>query len=241
MLVIPSIDIRGGKCVRLTQGDYARETIYDDDPVAVARRWQDEGASLIHVVDLDGAKAGAPVNLDVVERVVSGVDVPVQLGGGLRQWEDIARALGAGVARVVLGTAALEDRDLLQKAIAELGERLVVGIDARDGKVATRGWRETSTVTATELARDVEGLGVQRLVFTDIARDGTLSEPNYASLSAMMGAVRIPVIASGGVARLEHIGRLAALGVEGAIVGRALYTGNLRLSEAIALATARQD
>ena len=234
MEVIPAIDLRDGKCVRLRQGDFSQETIYGDDPVLVARRWRDAGARLLHVVDLDGARAGEPRNLTLIERIVADVGIPVQLGGGLRQRDHIERAIASGVSRVVIGTAALEDTDLVSGAVAAYGERLVVGIDARDGRVAVRGWLNVSDVLAEDLAREMTSLGVRRFVFTDIARDGMLSEPNYASLAAFMRAAEMPVIASGGVGSLEHVRRLATLGAEAVIVGRALYTGDIDLAEAIA-------
>ncbi|MHB1007056.1 MAG: 1-(5-phosphoribosyl)-5-[(5-phosphoribosylamino)methylideneamino]imidazole-4-carboxamide isomerase [Chloroflexota bacterium] len=235
MLVIPAIDIRGGLCVRLTQGDYARETVYDDDPVAVARRWAEYGAVWLHVVDLDGAAGDGPRNLPVVERIIAAIGIPVELGGGLKREADVEAALDRGVGRVVLGTAALEDAAMVEHLAARFGERIVVGVDARDGKVAMRGWRETSTVTALTLAREMVARGVGRFIYTDIARDGTLTEPNYAALAQLQAAVTVPIIASGGVSRLEHLRRLAELRVEGAIVGRALYTGHVDLREALRL------
>ena len=236
MLVIPAIDIRGGLCVRLTQGDYSRETVYDDDPVAVAERWAECGATILHVVDLDGAAGGEPRNLGVVERIVAAVAIQVEFGGGLKREADVESALAVGVGRVVLGTAALEDADLVQRLTALFGDRIVVGIDARDGLVATRGWRKTSSVTALALAGDMVARGVGRLIYTDIARDGTLTEPNYAALAQLQAAVHVPIIASGGVSRVEHIRALAALGAEGVIVGRALYTGHVDLREALRVA-----
>jgi len=232
MIVIPSIDLRGGRCVRLMQGDFARETVYGDDPVAIARRWQEAGAPRLHVVDLDGAREGRPVQAEIIGEIARALAIPVQAGGGLRTLDDVAAALDAGLARVVLGTTALEDRALLAAALARWGaERIVVGLDARDGLVATRGWRATSTTRATDLARDLAALGVRRVLYTDIARDGTLTAPNYAALRDL--AARCPglaILASGGVAAREHLAALAAIpGVEGAIVGRALYTGDLAL------------
>ena len=231
MIVIPAIDLRDGRCVRLLQGDYDRETVYGDDPVRMARRWQDAGATMLHVVDLDGARAGRPVQADIVQAIAAALTIPVQLGGGLRTLDDIAGAFAGGVARVVLGTAALENRELLVAALARWdAERLVLGLDARDGLVATRGWRETTATRATDLARDLAELGVRRLVYTDIARDGTLHEPNYAALAEIAATSGCAVIASGGVAHREHLAHLAAIpGVEGAIVGRALYTGDVAL------------
>ena len=233
MLIIPAIDIRNGKCVRLYQGDYARETVYAEDPVEVGLAWERAGARWLHLVDLDGAAGQSGRNLPTVRAIAAAVGLPVQLGGGLRSWESLESAFAAGVERVVLGTAALEDRALLERATATYGERLAVGIDARGGLVATRGWRETSNVRALDLAREMVSLGVRRLIYTDIARDGTLAGPNFDSLAELVAAVPVPVVASGGVANLEHLLRLAALGAEAAIVGRALYTGQLDLAEAL--------
>ncbi len=219
--------------MRLVQGDYARETVYGDDPVAVAEQWALAGAARLHVVDLDGAAGDAPRNLPVVARIAARVAVPVQMGGGLKRWQDLVAALACGVDRVILGTAALEDRGLVERAVAEFGEKIVVGIDARGGLVATRGWQQTSRVQALALAREMVTLGVRRLVYTDITRDGTLSEPNFAAIAELSAAVAIPIVAAGGVASVEHVRRLARLGVEAVIVGRALYTGHVELAAAL--------
>lgn len=231
MIVIPAIDLRGGRCVRLLQGDFARETVYGDDPVQMALRWQEAGATILHVVDLDGARVGGPMQGEIVAAIAQALTIPVQLGGGLRSLDHIEQAFAHGVARVVLGTAAIEDGDLLREAIARWGgERIILGLDARDGLVATRGWVETTTVRATDLAHDLAPLGLRRVVYTDIGRDGTLHEPNYAALAEMASTSGLAVIASGGVARREHLPVLAAIpGVEAAIVGRALYTGDVVL------------
>ena len=231
MIVIPAIDLRGGRCVRLFQGDFARETVYGDDPVAMARRWQEAGAPMLHVVDLDGAREGRRVQGATVAAIARALTIPTQTGGGLRRLEEIAAAFDAGVARVVLGTAALEDRPFLLAALARWGaERIALGLDARDGLVATRGWEETSATRAVDLARELAALGLRRVVYTDIGRDGTLSAPNYAALRELAGVGDLAIIASGGVARREQLAALAAIpGVEGAIVGRALYTGDVAL------------
>ena len=231
MIVIPAVDLRGGRCVRLFQGDFARETVYGDDPVAMARRWQEAGAPMLHVVDLDGAREGRRVQGAAVAAIARALTIPTQTGGGLRRLEDIAAAFDAGVARIVLGTAALEDRPFLMAALARWGaERIALGLDARDGLVATRGWEETSATRAVDLARELAALGVRRVVYTDIGRDGTLSAPNYAALRELAGVGDLAIIASGGIARREQLDALAAIpGVEGAIVGRALYTGHVTL------------
>ena len=234
MEVIPAIDIRGGRCVRLYQGDYARETVFSDDPLLVAQRWQDEGATRLHVVDLDGARAGQPVNNAVIERILEAARLPVQVAGGIRQIDVIDRYVEAGADRVVLGTAAVKDELLVANACALYPEALVVSVDARGGRVATEGWREGSAETAEGLARRMAEVGVRRLVFTDIARDGTMRGPNFRAIARLVEAVDVPVIASGGIASVEHVRRLAKLGVEGAILGRALYDGSVSLSEALA-------
>lgn len=233
MEIIPAIDIRGGRCVRLYQGDYGRETVFADDPVEVARRWQEEGAARLHVVDLDGARQGSPVNAELVGRVVAAVRVPVQVGGGIREMPAIRRYLEAGVDRVVLGTVAVKDRALLSRALAEHGQRIVVGVDARTGMVAVEGWEEQTQLAAAELIAELAGLGVCRFIYTDTARDGTLEGPNFAAIESLLARVRMPVIYAGGVSGVDDLVRLASLGLEGAIVGKALYTGHVVLREAL--------
>lgn len=232
MDVIPAIDLQAGRCVRLLRGEFDQETVYGTDPAAVARRWREAGARLVHVVDLDGARAGRPVQLEVVRRI-AGV-MPVQVGGGLRNEEHVMQALEAGVQRVVVGTAAL-DEDLIGRLAERHGDRLVVALDTRDGRVAVQGWTETSEHSLVDLAQALWQAGVQRFLHTDVERDGTMTTPNYASLEALI-AVGAPVIASGGVASLDQIRRLQALGAEAAIVGRALYEGAFDLEEAVAVA-----
>jgi phosphoribosylformimino-5-aminoimidazole carboxamide ribotide isomerase len=233
MELIPAIDLKDGRCVRLFQGDFARETVYSDDPVSVARRWVELGAPRLHVVDLDGAKGGRPVNTDAVVGIVQAAGVPVQLGGGLRREEDVAAALSLGVERVILGTAAVEQAELVARLAARFGERVIVGVDARDGLVATAGWTATADVRAVDLVRHVAELGVRRVIYTDISRDGTLTEPNFAALAELIALDGPAIIASGGIARVAHLSRLAALGAEGAIIGKALYDGKIDLSEAL--------
>ena len=242
MEVIPAIDLRGGRVVRLRQGDYSQETAYSADPVGVARGFQAEGAPRVHVVDLQGAAAGAPAHLEVLRRIVDTVEVPVQTGGGLRSMEMIGSALAAGAGRVVLGSVALEDPSLVEQAVAAHGAgRIVAGLDARDGLVAVHGWVEQSTVSAEELMERMATLGITRFVYTDIARDGTLTGPNFDVVAAMVRRGRelnATVIASGGVSTADHVRRLAELGAEGAILGSALYTGALTLAEALHTANA---
>lgn len=234
MLVIPAVDLKDGQCVRLFQGDYRQVTVYEADPAAAALRWQRAGARLLHVVDLDGAAAGAPQNLAAIRAIVRAVTIPIELGGGVRDVATLGEMLSLGVSRVVLGTAAVEDPALVREACRKWGVRVVVGIDARDGMVATRGWLATTAVAALDLAAQMVELGVKRLAYTDITRDGTLTQPNYVEVAKLARSVGVPVIASGGVASLDHLRRLAALGVEGAIVGRALYTGDVDLAAAVA-------
>jgi phosphoribosylformimino-5-aminoimidazole carboxamide ribotide isomerase len=235
--LIPAIDLLGGRCVRLSQGRYDAATVYDDDPAAVAARFASHGIPRLHVVDLDGAREGRPCNAESVRRIVASVgDVPVQLGGGIRCLDAVEQALAAGASRVVLGTVALRDPDLVREAARRHPGRIVVGIDAAGGRVAVEGWLETSETRAPELARRFEAAGVAAIVHTDIARDGMLSGPNLEASAEVADAVSIPVIVSGGVASEEDVARAAALaprGIAGAIVGRALYTGAVDLSRAL--------
>ena len=233
MYIIPSIDIKDGKCVRLYQGDFERITVYDDDPTAVARRWAEQGAKMLHVVDLDGARSGHPVNTHIILEIVQSVKVPVQIGGGLRDEPAVLAALGLGVARVVLGTAAVLQPELIERLVARYGDEIAIGVDARNGIVATAGWTEQSQVTAPDLIEHMTALGVRRVIYTDISRDGTLSEPNFTATGALVRPDGPLIIASGGVGKLDHLRRLADIGVEAAIVGKALYTGDINLREAI--------
>lgn len=236
MEVIPAIDLLEGRCVRLYQGDYEQAQTFDENPVAVARQWTDQGATRLHIVDLDGAKAGHPVNVSAIEAIVRAVDVPIQVGGGLRDRANAAALLKLGVQRVILGTVAVEQPDLVRELCQEFPDQIVVGIDARNGRVATRGWLETSEVLATELAQQMADLGTAAIIYTDIHRDGTLQGPNLAALRELANGVTVPVIASGGMSTVTDLLSLLALeplGVSGAIVGRALYTGDIMLQEAL--------
>jgi phosphoribosylformimino-5-aminoimidazole carboxamide ribotide isomerase len=240
MIILPAIDIKDGKCVRLYQGDFDRLTTYDADPVQVARRWQEAGASWLHVVDLDGALKGYPANLEVIRRIRAAVSLRIECGGGMRTLDAMQRILDMGIDRIVLGTIALTDSDLLQAALQRWPERIVVGLDARDGYVAIAGWRETSQVQATELATELAARGVARFVYTDIARDGALRGPNLRALQAMQAAISSvspggALIASGGIASIADLQAITHLGIEGAIVGKALYTGAIDLAQAIRL------
>lgn len=231
--VIPAIDLRGGRCVRLLQGDYARETAYSDDPVAVARQWAGLGAPRLHVVDLDGARDGAPRNQEVMAAICRSVAIPVEVSGGIRTLGAIAAALAYGAGRVQLGSVAVKDPALTREAISRFGEAIVVSIDARDGEVRTDGWLHGSNIRAIDLARELAAAGVARLMFTDIGRDGMLTEPNFDAYRELVAALPCPVVASGGVSRVEHLVRLARLGCEGAIVGKSLYEGAFTLPEAL--------
>jgi len=233
MDILPAIDLRNGKCVRLFQGDYKQETVYNDNPLQVALQWQTLGAKRIHIVDLDGAAAGQSVNFDIIKNIAGSINVPTQLGGGLRTLETIEKMLQAGVNRVILGTVAVEDPALVETVCRRYPDSVIMSIDARDGLVATRGWLQSTRLKAIDLAQQMAGLGVRRFIYTDIKRDGTLSGPNYAALSELMVAVKLPVIAAGGISSLENLKALKKIGVEGAIIGQALYTGNIDLRLAL--------
>lgn len=235
MEIIPAIDLRGGKCVRLYQGDYNQETVFSEDPVEVSRRWQSTGAQRLHIVDLDGAAQGSLYHSQLIADIAHSVTIPVQVGGGLRDIDSITRALDLGVARVILGTAAVEDQALVKEACRRFANLIIVGVDARDGYVATRGWQESTTLTAAELIWQMESLGAGRFIYTDISRDGTLTEPNFEAIAEVVSQAHVPVIAAGGIASVEHLKRLSETGVEGAIVGRALYSGDVDLKQALKL------
>jgi phosphoribosylformimino-5-aminoimidazole carboxamide ribotide isomerase len=236
MEVIPAIDLKGGKCVRLYQGDYSQETVFSQDPVGMALHWQSLGAPRLHIVDLDGAAKGELCHAPLVTEMARSVKIPLQLGGGIRRLDVIEQVLGSGVARAILGTVAIEDLALVERACQGFGDRVIVSIDARDGFVATHGWKEKTKIAASELVEKMASLGVKRFIYTDIARDGTLTEPNFDAIADLVGKTSLPIIAAGGVSSLEHLKKLAGLGVEGAIIGRALYTGDLDLREALAVA-----
>lgn len=232
MQVIPAIDLRGGNCVRLKQGDYDQETVFGDDPAAMAAHWEAEGATRLHLVDLDGAKAGRPVNVEAVRSILKRLTIPCQLGGGVRDEATIAVWLEAGLERVIVGTQALKDPSWFRAMALKYPQRLVLGLDARNGQVATGGWLEVSAVEATTLAEQFDDLPLGGVVYTDIACDGMLEGPNLAATEALALRLKTPVIASGGVGRLEDLAQLAALPIAACIVGRALYDGRFRLHEA---------
>ncbi len=236
MEVIPAIDLRGGQVVRLYQGDFSRETVYSADPGAVAAEWHNAGVARIHVVDLDGARQGRMVNKGAIETVLKAVRAPVQVGGGIRSMETARGLLEMGAARVVFGTAAVRNPDLIEAACAKLGsESVVVGVDARNGKVAVQGWQHTETKEAIDLMKSMVSLGVNRFIYTDIEADGTLTGPNLGSVAALMKEVAVPIISSGGIGSMEDLFALSETGVEGVIVGQALYQGKIDLRKAISL------
>lgn len=238
MQIWPAIDLLGGKCVRLQQGDYQRETVFAENPVEVALQFQSEGAKHLHLVDLDGAKEGKPVNIDVVREIVAAVDLECELGGGIRDEQSIETLLGLGLDRLVLGTSALKRADWFKQMCEKFPGKLVLGIDARDGLVATDGWLETSETPATELADEFRSVPLAAIVYTDIATDGMMQGPNVSAMAEMQAHVDIPVVASGGVTTSEDVGELAAAGLAGAIIGRSLYEGKITISSALeAIAT----
>lgn len=234
MIVYPAIDLKQGRCVRLMQGDMNRATVYGEDPAAIAESFRIKGAQWLHVVDLDGAFAGDSVNFEAVRAIVGAAGVPVQLGGGLRSMAQLERVFGVGVARAILGTAALEDREFLKNAVSQYGSKIAVGIDARGGRVAVRGWAETTDVEPMVLAREVRDLGVSTVIYTDISRDGMLSGPNFESTEKLIRETGLKVIVSGGVADLKHVRRSREIGAAGVIIGKALYAGAVKLEDAIA-------
>jgi phosphoribosylformimino-5-aminoimidazole carboxamide ribotide isomerase len=239
--IVPSIDLRNGRVVRLKQGDYARQVNYDVDPGQTARSFAEAGAKWMHVVDLDGAKEGRPVQTDLIAQVIAGTGLNVEVGGGVRSTDDIRRLLDAGAARVVVGTKALEDWDWFRFLAHDpaFERKLVLAIDAKEGQIATRGWTQTSARTAVDVAREVSDWPLAALLYTDVSKDGMLQGPNLPYTQSLAEAGRVPVIASGGVGNIEHVRQLRGLSVWGAIVGRSLYEGTLDLAEAIRVASAR--
>lgn len=243
MKVIPAIDIKGANVVRLTRGDYESAKIYSNDPAGVARRWYSQGAGILHVVDLDGALAGKPKNMDTVSAIVSSVNIPVELGGGLRNIDAISWAFNIGVSKAVLGTKAVEDLDFIRTAIKKYGERIIVSIDSKNGFVMLRGWTKTSSINAIDMARRMEHLGASGIIYTDVVVDGTLSGPNYSRLDNFLRSVNIPVIVAGGMASIDDIRKLSALNRKnliGVIVGKAIYEGTVNLKEAISICLRRE-
>ena len=239
MIIYPAIDIRGGRCVRLTEGRFDAETVFADDPAEMALKWAGLGAEFLHLVDLDGALAGEGKNVPVIQRILKSVSIPVQLGGGIRNLETIEKLLELGVTRLILGSAAVKNPELVAEACKKYPGHIAVGIDAKNGEVAIEGWGQGSGVAATELAKKMASFGVETIIYTDISRDGMLSGVNVKSTAALARACGVPIIASGGVASLDDIRRVKAVegdGVQGCIIGKAIYTGAVDLKEALALA-----
>jgi phosphoribosylformimino-5-aminoimidazole carboxamide ribotide isomerase len=232
--VIPAIDLRDGRCVRLFQGDYAKETRYSEDPVATALEWQSLGAPRLHVVDLDGARSGSPANHRVMAAIAAAVSIPIEVSGGLRSLEHVAAAVSYGATRIQIGSAAVRDPEMLASAIAEYGDAICVSIDAREGRVATDGWERGTDIDAIEFAHRMADVGVARVMVTDISRDSTLTGPNVELLARLVDELSIPVVASGGVATVNDVVKLARAGCEGAIVGKALYEKAFTLPDALA-------
>ncbi|APV44829.1 1-(5-phosphoribosyl)-5-((5-phosphoribosylamino)methylideneamino)imidazole-4-carboxamideisomerase [Dehalogenimonas formicexedens] len=231
--IIPAIDIRGGRCVRLVQGDYSRETVYSDNPLEMALKWQSMGASRLHIVDLDGAASGEMVNFNVISQIAAATQVPVQIGGGIRDIERVKKLLSAGIDRVILGTAAVENPAFVQEACGKYPESVIVSLDAREGKMAVKGWQEETDLPVLSFARQMMARGVRRFVFTDISRDGMLTEPNFTALFELIQAIRAPVIASGGIASISHLQILKLIGAEAAILGKSIYSGAIDLRQAL--------
>lgn len=233
MILFPAIDILDGKCVRLTQGDYNKEIVYHDEPAEMAKIWESKKAEFIHIVDLDGAKTGKSVNREVIEKIAKSVSIPIQVGGGVRSLETIETHLDSGVNRVIVGTAAIKDKDFLKQAVETFKEKIVVSIDARNGYVATDGWTKDSTVKALDLVKELEEIGVKTIVYTDIAKDGMLEGPNFTELQTINEATSIDVIASGGVTTAEDIKKLKEMNMYGAIIGKALYDGTIEFEQLV--------
>jgi phosphoribosylformimino-5-aminoimidazole carboxamide ribotide isomerase len=233
MQIWPAIDLRDGKCVRLRQGDYEQETVFADNPAAVARQFVEEGAEHLHIVDLEGAREGLPINLPSVQEILGAVQIECELGGGIRDEQSVTELFGFGLSRLVIGTSALTDPEWFRQTCRKYPGKLVLGIDARDGRVATDGWMQTSDVNATELARQFSDEPLAAIIYTDIATDGMLRGPNVTAMAVMQEAVDMPVIASGGVTTAEDVAQLAAAGLAGCIIGRALYVGTLKLEDAL--------
>ncbi|HSA83823.1 MAG TPA: 1-(5-phosphoribosyl)-5-[(5-phosphoribosylamino)methylideneamino]imidazole-4-carboxamide isomerase [Patescibacteria group bacterium] len=235
MQIIPAIDIRNGRCVRLTQGDFDKETVYSDDPITVAMQWEQQGASILHVVDLDGAKDGDPKNFEIIESIVQAVDIPVQVGGGIRTKATVAHLRDAGVNRVVLATLALEDKIVLNSIINDFADHIAVSLDTKNGKLMKQGWLTDSGDHIIETAKVLEQMGIRRFIYTDITKDGTMTEPNFEEIKKLLNTLSVPIIVSGGIATEEQIQKLKALKTEGVILGKALYEKKLDFKELLTI------
>jgi len=233
MLIIPAIDIKNGRCVRLTQGNFEREKVYSEDPAAIARQWEEQGTQMLHIVDLDGAKDGNLANSEVIKKIAQSVKIPLQVGGGIRDKEAVKTLLSNGVSRVILGTVALENEDELKNILNEFASQVAIALDTKDGKLMKQGWLENSDKSIISTALKLEELGVKRFIYTDVVRDGTLTEPNYKEIANLAENIVVPVIASGGISTVASIKQLKSIGVEGVIIGKALYEGKIDLKEAL--------
>jgi len=239
MLIIPAIDIKEGKCVRLREGQFSETEIFSNDPITVAMRWVDKGAQLLHIVDLDGARYGKLTNISLLEQIIKKVNIPVQVGGGIRSYKEARKLIDLGASRIILGTILWENKSLVKSLFNEFREKIIAGIDAREGYVAIKGWQSVTPVVALRFAKEMAKLGAKRIIYTDIKRDGTLIGPNIDNIEKMLKNVNIPLICSGGIASLEDIKKLKRFetkGLEGVILGKALYKGNILLEEALELA-----
>lgn len=236
MKLYPAIDLKDGKCVRLLQGDYNEVTVYGDHPGEMAKKWERLGGDFLHIVDLDGAKAGKGINEAAIREIVEAVEIPIELGGGIRSIEDIRLQLGRGVNRVILGSAAIKNRALVKEAVDTFGpEKIVVGVDAKGGKVAVEGWLEVTDTTALSFCKELEKMGIQTVIYTDIAKDGMMQGPNLEETKKLVEETNLQIVASGGVSSLEDLKALEKIGVHGAIIGKAIYTGAIQLEEAVKL------
>ena len=234
MEVIPAIDIRNGKCVRLYQGDYDQETIYSSSPEDVALRWEKMGASRIHIADLDGAKEGNPINTNIIKNIVSSTTSDIQLGGGIRTLEIALEAVALGVSRIVIGTSAVENPTMVKNVCESVGsDTVIVSVDAKEGDVLVQGWTRKSNIRSLEMVKKLENVGIQRIIYTDVSRDGTLGEPNFSAIENIVGQTNMNVIVAGGISSIEHVWQISQIGVEGAIIGKAIYIGAIDLREAI--------
>lgn len=233
MLIIPAIDIRNGKCVRLTQGNFESEKIYSEDPVAIAKQWKAQGAQVLHIVDLDGAKEGKPMNIDVIGKIIKTVDIPVQVGGGIRDEQTIERLHALGVKRIILGTLALKDAEVLKKILSKFTNKIIVSLDSKNGKLVQKGWKEETVKNYIATALYLQSMGVKRFIYTDVVKDGTLTTPNFTEIKHLLQNTTIPIIVGGGISSLEDIKKLKWLRVEGVIIGKALYEKRFTLKEAI--------
>lgn len=233
MIILPAIDLKDGKCVRLEQGLFDKVTIFGDNPVEMAKKWEDAGSEYLHLVDLDGAKDGVPKNLEIIKDICKNIDIPIQLGGGIRNRETVKLLLDAGVTRVIVGTMAINDMELLKELVDEFGDQIVVSIDAKDGLVAVNGWVNTSEVDSLDLVCELEKIGVKTIVYTDIAKDGMMEGPNFEIYKTLAKETNIDVVASGGVSTIENVKKLKEMNMYGAIIGRALYTGDIDIKDAL--------